>query len=193
MAGFHRPFRAPPLRKRADNILRFTPHGRKQAKVTTESWWKASWPLGILLCAPFIGVGIAWSWHAEPVETFDRSASIVEQYDVRFDRCGTIRTTCVVDGDTFWLKGTKIRIADVNTPEISAPQCAAERALGERATERLIALLNAGGFSLLAIDRDEDSYGRKLRIVTRGGESLGRILVDEGLAEFWTDSRRNWC
>ena len=28
--------------------------------------------------------------------------------------------------------------------------------------------------------RDEDKYGRKLRIVTRGGESLGGVLVDEG-------------
>lgn len=30
--------------------------------------------------------------------------------------------------------------------------------------------------------RDEDKYGRKLRIVMRDGESLGGALVDEGLA-----------
>jgi micrococcal nuclease len=99
----------------------------------------------------------------------------------------------VVDGDTIWLQGEKIRIADINTPEVSKPDCTAERALGERATSRLIVLLNAGGFSLKSIDRDEDRFGRKLRVVTRGGESLGTTLVSEGLAEEWTGSRRSWC
>ncbi len=31
------------------------------------------------------------------------------------------RRTCVVDGDTIWLEGVKIRIADIDTPEISQP------------------------------------------------------------------------
>lgn len=91
------------------------------------------------------------------------------------------------------MEGTKIRIADINTPEVSDPQCTSEQALGERATDRLIALLNSGSFSLQSVDRDEDSFGRKLRIVTRGGESLGTALVDEGLAERWSGSRRSWC
>ena len=65
--------------------------------------------------------------------------------------------------------------------------------MGERATSRLTALLNEGGFSLETIDRDEDRFGRKLRIITRGGESLGGTLVGEGLAEEWTGSRRSWC
>lgn len=101
--------------------------------------------------------------------------------------------TCVVDGDTIWLKGEKIRIADINTPKVGSPDCPAERALGERATSRLTSLLNEGGFSLETIDRDEDTYGRKLRIVTRAGKSLGGTLVAEGLAEEWTGSRRSWC
>jgi endonuclease YncB( thermonuclease family) len=29
----------------------------------------------------------------------------------------------VVDGDTFWYQGTKIRIADINAPEVSHPGC----------------------------------------------------------------------
>ena len=28
---------------------------------------------------------------------------------------------CVVDGDTFWIDGTKIRIADIDTPETHGP------------------------------------------------------------------------
>ena len=67
---------------------------------------------------------------------------------------GGARSTCVVDGDTFWLEGTKYRIADIDTPEVSNFGCAAEKALGDRATERLAALLNAGPFALEPADRD---------------------------------------
>lgn len=41
--------------------------------------------------------------------------------------------------------------------------------------------------------RSEDDYGRSLMLVTRGGESLGAVLVDEGLAEQWGGVRRAWC
>ena len=29
----------------------------------------------------------------------------------------------MIDGDTIWLNGDKIRIADINTPETSEPAC----------------------------------------------------------------------
>ena len=114
--------------------------------------------------------------------------------DAQFARCsGPARYTCVVDGDTLWVEGTKIRLADINTPEISRPDCAEERALGERATTRLVALLNRGPFVLEREGPDEDRYGRKLSVALRDGESLGETLVAEGLAEEWTGPRRNWC
>jgi endonuclease YncB( thermonuclease family) len=103
------------------------------------------------------------------------------------------RVTCVVDGDTFWLSGTKIRIADIDTPELSPPRCEAERIKGEAAKSRLRELLNAGPFSLVAGWRDEDRYGRKLRTVTRDGRSIGEILVAEGLARRWDGARHPWC
>jgi micrococcal nuclease len=104
------------------------------------------------------------------------------------------RTTCVVDGDTFWLAGEKIRIADIDTPEVSQPRCAAERQLGVRATNRLRVLLNAGPFELRTLPgRDEDRYGRKLRVVRRDGRSLGDQLVSEGLARTWSGRREPWC
>jgi endonuclease YncB( thermonuclease family) len=57
----------------------------------------------------------------------------------------------------------------------------------------LQALVNAGPFSLKNIDRDEDRYGRKLRILVRGGQSLGEILVGEGLARRYEGGREPWC
>jgi micrococcal nuclease len=104
------------------------------------------------------------------------------------------RDNCVVDGDTFWLAGEKIRIADIDTPEVSEPRCPAEKALGDRATLRLLALLDAGPFELHQVGTgDRDRYGRLLRVVTRGGRSLGDQLVAEGLARTWTGRREPWC
>ena len=112
----------------------------------------------------------------------------------RFSQCsGPVRVNCVIDGDTFWYAGEKIRIADINTPETSEPQCAREAQLGARATARLQALLNEGAFTLESVDRDRDSYGRLLRTVTRDGTSLGAVLVREGLAEEWRGYRSGWC
>ena len=103
------------------------------------------------------------------------------------------RTTCVVDGDTFWLNGEKVRIADINAPETHSAGCPAEQALGTRATWRLIALLNAGPFTLEIEGRATDRYGRALRVIKRSGRSLGSQLVREGLAEPWRGRRSNWC
>ena len=103
------------------------------------------------------------------------------------------RNSCVVDGDTFWLQGEKIRIADINAPETHEAGCPDELAKGEAATRRLIALLNRGPFELQSAGRDRDRYGRLLRIVMRDGQSIGGELVREGLAETWKGRRSNWC
>jgi micrococcal nuclease len=103
------------------------------------------------------------------------------------------RITCVVDGDTFWFEGEKIRIADINTPETVRPGCVREAELGRKAKLRLLALLNAGGFALDAGPRDRDRYGRLLRTVRQGGRSIGEVLIAEGLAEPWRGRRSDWC
>lgn len=102
-------------------------------------------------------------------------------------------TDCVVDGDTFWMDGAKIRVADIDAPETHPPRCAEEKRLGEAATRRLQALLSAGPVTLEIGDRATDRYGRALRIVTRDGKSLGAQLVSEGLARRWTGRRQPWC
>lgn len=100
----------------------------------------------------------------------------------------------VIDGDTFDYGGNRIRIADIDTPEVRGA-CAYESRLAVRATERIRALLSEGPFELqpLPDGRDVDRFGRKLRIVTRGGRSLGDQLVAEGLARTWTGRRQPWC
>ncbi len=113
----------------------------------------------------------------------------------RFAKCSSsIQKNCVVDGDTLWLDGQKVRVADIDAPEISTPRCSSELALGNRATDRLIELVNEGPFQLQAWPgRDTDRYGRKLRVLVRDGRSLGDRLVAEGLARTWSGQRQPWC
>jgi micrococcal nuclease len=99
----------------------------------------------------------------------------------------------VIDGDTFEQGGVRIRIADIDTPELDG-RCAEEIRRARQARQRTSALLHAGPFELHRISgRDEDRYGRKLRIVTREGRSLGDQLVAEGLARTWSGRRQPWC
>jgi micrococcal nuclease len=101
---------------------------------------------------------------------------------------------CVVDGDTIRYGGVKIRLADIDAPEVGQPKCASEAALGKQATERLIELINAGSWEITHRGGpDEDRYGRKLRVIERQGRSIGDTLVAEGLARRWDGTRRGWC
>ena len=100
---------------------------------------------------------------------------------------------CVVDGDTLWIEGMKVRVADIDAPETHDYKCASEKALGDRATARLRQLVNSGSVTLTSLGRDEDRYGRKLRIVMVDGESVGETLVGEGLARWYEGGRRPWC
>lgn len=129
----------------------------------------------------------------EPVGTRAEIRAGLEVHE-RFARCGRIRVTCVVDGDTIWLNRVKIRVADIDTPELNRPRCPYERRQAILATERLVELLNEGPFEVVAIGkRDEDRWGRKLRVLVRNGRSIGDQLTSEGLARTWTGRREPWC
>ena len=101
---------------------------------------------------------------------------------------------CVIDGDTIRHGRVTIRLADIDAPETREPKCASEAALGKQATQRLLQLMNAGPFDVVRVgSRDEDRYGHKLRVIERDGQSLGSVLVAEGLARRWDGARRSWC
>ncbi|MAY20331.1 MAG: nuclease [Erythrobacteraceae bacterium] len=95
------------------------------------------------------------------------------------------RVTCVVDGDTVWIAREKIRLLDIDAPEMRG-ECVRERRLAVAARDRLVELLNERSFT---IEREgKDRYGRTL---ARFGD-VGEVLVREGLARRWGD-RRGWC
>jgi len=100
---------------------------------------------------------------------------------------------CVVDGDTFWIEGQKVRIAGIDAPETHEPRCASELELGNEATEKLRALLNSGRVTMTGIDRDRDRYGRLLRNVAVNGQDVGEAMVAAGVAREYAGGRRPWC
>jgi micrococcal nuclease len=114
--------------------------------------------------------------------------------DGGFTLCGTRWDHCVIDGDTIRYGGVRIRVEDIDAPETHEPRCASELALGQRATRRLLELVNAGPFEIVYTGgRNHDRYGRELRRLERGGKSLGEMLVEEGLARRWDGARHPWC
>lgn len=122
------------------------------------------------------------------------SASFTPSSVIRFKRCGRIRTNCVVDGDTFWYQGVKIRVADVDAPEIGKPRCARELQLGMLATDYLVQFLNEGRFDLRqTAGRHQDRYGRELYVLHRGERSFGDELLERGLGHRWIGRKQSWC
>ena len=153
---------------------------------------------------PWLGYGMvvvlvagiaAWelapsSWFSSPVA----AASGATEVRASFGLCHTGGgTNCVVDGDTIWLEGENIRIADIDAPETHDYRCLEEQALGTRATQRLHTLVNSGAVTLGSVDRDQDRYGRKLRLVFVDGKGVGDTLVSEGLARYYRGAKQPWC
>jgi len=103
----------------------------------------------------------------------------------------------VIDGDTLDLAGERIRIANIDAPEIGHPKCDAELRLGKVAKRRLQALLGGGRIEIARGDpasgRKIDRYGRTLAIVLVDGQDVGVLLVNEGLARKWHGRREPWC
>lgn len=111
------------------------------------------------------------------------------------EKCrGRNRVTCVVDGDTFWLDGVKLRVAGYDTPEPQSNICGGRREvlLANKATARFIEILNTTNIQIEYLHR-KGRMNRELVVVYSNGRDVGDILVAEGLAREWPDGREFWC
>jgi endonuclease YncB( thermonuclease family) len=106
----------------------------------------------------------------------------------------TTTKTCVVDGDTVWLKGNNLRLQSFDTPEPMTQICGgeAEVALAHQASDRLLQLLNDSRWTVetFGVDGTGDRILATIRI---DGRDVGDILIEEGLARRWPDGDEWWC
>jgi micrococcal nuclease len=192
---------------RRGNVIRVRFGGRRKPRWTSANAYSPGLPKkrqrsGWLVFVPLWGgaallgtaYGAGWLNDIGRTDQVQAAAGLASGERASFSFCHVgAGYNCVVDGDTIWLKGEKIRVADIDAPETHDYRCSSEKELGDRATKRLHDILESGLITLQTIDRDEDSYGRKLRIVLVNGESVGDTLVGEGLARYYGNGRRPWC
>ena len=104
---------------------------------------------------------------------------------------GGHRFTCVVDGDTFWMKGEKIRVEGYDSPEMGEPKCARPAAGAVEARSALAELLNSGEVTL---DRSgTDKYGRTLATVRVDGVDITRLMIGAGHGRRYSPGQQPWC
>jgi endonuclease YncB( thermonuclease family) len=148
----------------------------------------------VLVAAACLGVAVGVNEFVYKSPFVEAPASTQPQAIPYFGYCHSGGgTDCVVDGDTFYIGGAKVRIAGIDAPETHPPRCAREAELGRAATERLRALLNSGAVTMSAIDRDRDVYGRLLRNVAVDGRDVGGAMIGAGVAREYGSGRRSWC
>lgn len=107
----------------------------------------------------------------------------------------------VTDGDTFLIKAkiwlgqelvVKVRLADVDTPELTRPKCEAERDLAKRA--KVFAANRLLGRGVLLHDIRHGKYaGRVVAKITTAEGDLGEHLLNAGLARSYKDKATSWC
>lgn len=102
------------------------------------------------------------------------------------------KLTCIVDGDTGWERGVKWRLMGTDTPEISRPDCGAEKRLGYAARDRVRELMGEG-YTILDSGRKDRSGRALINIRLNNGETLTNVLTREGLTQPWPNTGNIWC
>src|SRR5688500_10865015 len=98
----------------------------------------------MIVCGVALGLLMAWGPPALSGGGFRGAGETVHPTNV-----------WVIDGDTFDVGGVRVRVADIDTPEVRG-ECAAESHLAARATARMRTLLEEGEFQVHPIfGRDE--------------------------------------
>ena len=102
------------------------------------------------------------------------------------------------DGDTCYVmidgNKAKIRLLELDTPEISKPKCEAELELGLEARDYLNNLIANASSVEIKTDYKKDYFGRTLAHLIIDGEDVSSMVVRNNLGvKYDTDNKMNWC
>jgi len=102
------------------------------------------------------------------------------------------------DGDTCYvmIDGTKakIRLLELDTPEISKPKCEAELELGLEARDYLNNLIANASSVEIKTDYEKDYFGRTLAYLIIDGEDASAKIRSNDLGVIYErGSKQDWC
>ena len=102
------------------------------------------------------------------------------------------------DGDTCYVTvdgaNTKIRLLELDTPEISKPKCDAELKLGLTARDSLNNLITKASTIEFETDYKEDYFGRILAHLIIHGEDVSAKIVSNNLGVVYDrNNKPDWC
>ena len=115
---------------------------------------------------------------------------------IGFGKGGDCAFVTVHDGDTIRCDGEKIRLANIDAPELEgAPRCErlrggknpswCEYALGIKSRDELDDFLDSGSVTVERLGKDR--YGRTLAKLDVDGSDAGQHLIALGLARSWVE------
>ena len=102
------------------------------------------------------------------------------------------------DGDTCYvmIDGTKdkIRLLELDTPEISKPKCEAELELGLEARDYLNNLIANASSVEIKTDYEKDYFGRTLaHLIIDGEDASAKIRSNNLGAIYERGNKKDWC
>ena len=102
------------------------------------------------------------------------------------------------DGDTCYVtvdgKNNKIRLLELDTPEISKPKCDKELELGLKARDYINDLIvNASSIEFMT-EYKEDYFGRILSYLIIDGEDVSELIIKNNLGKVYQKGVKiDWC
>ena len=102
------------------------------------------------------------------------------------------------DGDTCYvmIDGTKakIRLLELDTPEISKPKCEAELELGLEARDYLNNLIANASSVEIKTDYEKDYFGRMLAyLIIDGEDASAKIRINNLGVVYERGNKKDWC
>ena len=102
------------------------------------------------------------------------------------------------DGDTCYVNidgvNTKIRLLELDTPEISKPKCDEELELGLKARDYINNLIENASSIEFKTEYKEDYFGRILSYLIIDGEDVSAKIVSNNLGVVYKrNNKKDWC
>ena len=100
----------------------------------------------------------------------------------------------VIDGDTLAFGRERVRIANLDAPDVgSHAHCALEQRRGEAARAFALSVMRRAAVVQVVDRQGRDRYGRTLARVMIDDRDFGRVMIAAGHGRPWRGRSSDWC